>query len=180
MSDRGVIVSLFMDTLNIEILNQFHRPCRSLSILRRATIRKFQSPLTLIWPWIWVEVKRRFIDFYPHAKFHQHCSIHVWVSRPYILLIWPNSLNSVSRYRAPRNRNFRLRLTPRRIPLTHSMKSPDTLDTVAGYRSCLGPYFMKSGSQWPWPWIWEKFYGRASLIDLYPHTKFHQDQTKRN
>ena len=36
-----------MGTHNIEILNRTHWPCRSQSILRRATFRKFQNPMNM-------------------------------------------------------------------------------------------------------------------------------------
>ena len=79
------------------------RPCRSLSILSRATFRKLQSSSTLTLTtdlgqcYTVVDGSSPLPTYFhiPH-KFHQHCSINVRENRLHILLIWPNSLNLMS------------------------------------------------------------------------------------
>ena len=47
-SAREFTLSFYIDTRNIEFLNQFYWPRRNLSILRRATFRKFRVSLVTL------------------------------------------------------------------------------------------------------------------------------------
>ena len=145
----------------------------------RTYITNFELP----WPWLWRQVWGKILPsriahrFLPtHPKVHHHCSFHARGNELYILLIWPNSLSSVSRDRA----------TGTKLKIPASLRPGEgprvlflSVNHVGACRSG-GHTSQLSG---PVPvtltMIVRKNYRRASLIDLYPHTKFHQDRAKK-
>ena len=134
---------MYRGTNNI-ILNRFHWPCRTISILRRATFRKFKSrDLDLDRVSESRLYRRERLDLYPHIKFHHHCSFNG--NGRYNLLIWSNSLISVSRDRAHETKS-NISLRPGEGPKDSDMETSIRFRwSVGAYGSGVGPYFSNCG-----------------------------------
>ena len=99
----------------------------------------------------------------------------------YVLLICPNRLSSLSRYQASVTKFrplYALEWVTRTLQGVIWKPLFDFVDPVGAYRPGVGPYLTTFRPPDLDLDCGKKFDRRASLINLYPPTKFHQDQTK--